>query len=361
MAMVKEYEFSVDLVFLLQILMALSTVIYLVRYVIKRQVSFPLVALLSLFLFLLGNSFFLRFTDIGLFNLIPAFLLCAGPFFWWFLKTFLHGDTKSAMISYHHFAPGFLGIGLYLLIDPYVLEPYQSVFIFLHSGFYIFNSTLVVIVSSVKKTGSFREELSFEDRKRRTSWYILSGVYLIYIMAFLETFIIHPLQQYRFIFVVVFLVFAVLVLRHIFSKVRYIYQVYKKRSPLKKAEKYSGSLLTALQSKTLSEQLEALMQNQKPYLNDTLELSTLAQILKTHPKNLSQAINENFQRNFFDYVNTYRVQEAQRLLADPSRKDHKIYEIMFEVGFNSRSSFNTAFKKVTGLTAGQYRKEYMKT
>ena len=359
--MEKEYEFSVDLVLLLQIIMGLCTMIYLFRYLSKKQVSFPVVSLFLLFMLLLGNSFFLRYTDVKIPNLIPAFLLLAGPLFWWFLKIYLYDETKPQILSYYHFAPGVFWIFLYLLVNPDILEPYHAVLIFLHSGFYIFKSTQQAIAYQGTSSRHSKQEPDLANRKWHTSLCILLAVYIIFIMALLETFVIHPLRQYRFVFVVVFLVFTMLLLRHTFYKMRYIYRVYKKRNTRKRAEKYQGSLLSALQSKTLSEQLETLMQSQKPYLNDTLEISTLAQILKTHPKNLSQAINENFHRNFFDYVNTYRVQEAQKMLTDPSRQDHKIYEIMYEVGFNSRSSFNTAFKKVTGLTAGQYRKQHRKT
>ena len=58
-----------------------------------------------------------------------------------------------------------------------------------------------------------------------------------------------------------------------------------------------------------------------------------------------------------DFVNEFRIKEAKSILKDPSKKEFTVLEILYEVGFNSKSSFNTAFKKHTGLTPTQFRKK----
>lgn len=62
-------------------------------------------------------------------------------------------------------------------------------------------------------------------------------------------------------------------------------------------------------------------------------------------------------KHFFDFVNEYRIEKAKELLTHPERKEYTVLEILYEVGFNSKSSFNTAFKKRTGLTPTEYRRK----
>ena len=99
--------------------------------------------------------------------------------------------------------------------------------------------------------------------------------------------------------------------------------------------------------------LEAYMQTEKPYLNDSLSLDGLANQTNIPAKHLSFLINQVSGKHFFDFVNTYRVEEAKRHLKE---SDFTVQQIMYEVGFNSKSSFNTAFKKNTNTTPSAYRK-----
>ena len=95
------------------------------------------------------------------------------------------------------------------------------------------------------------------------------------------------------------------------------------------------------------------MTTEKPYLEEALTLQNLAQKTEIPDKHLSFLINKVLGKHFFDFINMYRIQEAKILL---QKKDLNIQQIMYEVGFNSKSSFNTAFKKYTTLTPSKYRK-----
>ena len=66
-------------------------------------------------------------------------------------------------------------------------------------------------------------------------------------------------------------------------------------------------------------------------------------------------INRSFNQNFFEFVNKYRVAEAQKLLGDSSNASRTMIDIMHECGFNSKATFNTLFKKLVGMTPSQYR------
>jgi AraC-like DNA-binding protein len=105
------------------------------------------------------------------------------------------------------------------------------------------------------------------------------------------------------------------------------------------------------------QKLLKFMKSDKPYLDSELTLEQLATKLSLKPRVLSQAINDILQQNFFDFINRYRVDEAKALLTDPKNKKITVLEVLYQVGFNSKSSFNTLFKKYTSLTPTEFRKE----
>jgi AraC-like DNA-binding protein len=117
--------------------------------------------------------------------------------------------------------------------------------------------------------------------------------------------------------------------------------------------KYKSSSLTDDQQKNLIEKLQYLMNDQKPFLRPDFSLPDLARQLGVSVHLLSQAINTGLGKNFFELVAGYRVAEARLLLKD--QPNIKVEEIAEQVGYNSKSSFNTAFKKITGMTPSEYR------
>lgn len=119
--------------------------------------------------------------------------------------------------------------------------------------------------------------------------------------------------------------------------------------------KYQHSALSPELGKALMTDLDHLMEQTKPYLNSQLSLPQLASEMGVSVNYLSQAINEQKQQNFFDYINGYRVEEAKRSLVLNTQNQLTILDIAMNAGFNSKSAFYTAFKKFTQLTPGQYR------
>lgn len=105
------------------------------------------------------------------------------------------------------------------------------------------------------------------------------------------------------------------------------------------------------------EQLKILlkfMEAEKPYLDDKLTLQKLAKLTNLQEKQLSALINQHTGKHFFDFINEFRINDAKKLLKDQSQLT--VLEILYEVGFNSKSSFYTAFKKDTGVTPTDCRK-----
>jgi len=97
-----------------------------------------------------------------------------------------------------------------------------------------------------------------------------------------------------------------------------------------------------------------LMKTSKPYMEPKLTLSQLADELGISINHLSQVINQYEEKNFFDFVNSYRVEEFKARALDPANSNFSILAIAYDSGFNSKSSFNQVFKKVTGKTPSQY-------
>ena len=106
----------------------------------------------------------------------------------------------------------------------------------------------------------------------------------------------------------------------------------------------------------LIDQVSRHMETEKPYLTPALTLEKLAGQLRIQPRLLSNIINRHFDCNFFEFINSYRVEEAKRMLADNNHADKTMLDIMLDVGFNSKATFNTLFKKKVGMTPSEYRK-----
>lgn len=120
---------------------------------------------------------------------------------------------------------------------------------------------------------------------------------------------------------------------------------------------YAKSSLTKEESQEQLKRLRVYMQDEKPYLDGKLSLNQVAEKLEISPNHLSQVINENLNRNFFDFVNSYRVELVKQKLADPANERFTILALAYDSGFSSKSSFNEVFKKFTQMTPSQYQKQ----
>jgi len=121
-------------------------------------------------------------------------------------------------------------------------------------------------------------------------------------------------------------------------------------------KKYEKSTLSTEDSEKISSLLNEIMIKEKLYLSSDLSLPDLAQKLAVSTHHLSQILNERIGKNFFEYINGLRVEEAKKLLKDANSDYLSIAGIAQEAGFNSLSAFNTIFKKSTGSTPSSYRK-----
>lgn len=119
---------------------------------------------------------------------------------------------------------------------------------------------------------------------------------------------------------------------------------------------YEKSGLTKSKAHLIAQQLSILMEQKKLYLNNSLTITDLSQNLQISRNHLTQVINQVYGKNFYRFVNEYRVQAAQKLLIDIHYKSYTLSAIGLEAGFNSKISFNNNFKKITSMTPSEWRK-----
>jgi AraC-like DNA-binding protein len=112
-----------------------------------------------------------------------------------------------------------------------------------------------------------------------------------------------------------------------------------------------------LNSESLKRKLLHVMLVEKPYLKSDLTIYELAKMLNSNSKYLSVIINTDFNQNFATFINSYRIEEAKELLKEEANEQFTIEAIAKMSGFNSKSSFNNAFKQFQNVTPSQYKNE----
>jgi len=123
-------------------------------------------------------------------------------------------------------------------------------------------------------------------------------------------------------------------------------------------EKYEKSNLTEDDIIKFKERLLDVLKTKKLYLKSDLTLANLSEELGISNHNLSEVINKSFNKNFYDLINSYRVEEVKEIIKNPDFSHYSLLAIAFEAGFSSKSSFNTIFKKLTNTTPSEFRKQF---
>ena len=220
---------------------------------------------------------------------------------------------------------------------------------FVSAGFYLYWCYRMLL--EFRKSGS-------KNRKRELQW--LEVTFYIYSISFLISLIAYPMVQYisTFSFSIFNIIFRS---TYVLGTIAIGFTGLQKTSifnpiMIDKKEKYERSGLTKTKSDIIFQKLVALMEIDKVYLNPTLNLKDLSKLLGISKNHISQVINEKKQSNFYDFINAYRVEEIKRSIENKNYERQTLLSIALECGFNSKATFNLAFKKFTGKTPSQYIK-----
>lgn len=283
----------------------------------------------------LGNGIDLRLIFIGL-----STQLILGSLFYLYTKVLIvpnYKFTKHQLIHFLLFIPAFI-FG-FLITKDIVKQLPTSFFILLFVIYY--GHYLLYLLIALKSIFAIKETQKSETIK----WLkilagALIGIWLIYVLNLFEDFIpyiIGPISYSVLIFAVAFIAF----------KNGYIEKI--------GTIKYKTTAVEEGETDLLYSQVLALIKDEKQFKNSNISLKSLSKDLKTSPQKLSMAINSNFNNNFNVFVNSYRVEAAKEMLKDQNYANYTIAAIAYEVGFNSLSSFNEAFKKQTNQTPVGYK------
>lgn len=228
----------------------------------------------------------------------------------------------------------------------YFFKHHVNELMFAHMVIYLIASFYVVI-------SAFRQENLplAATQNPKLSWarkQVISLASIVIIFLVVKRTFIHDLGDHILAGHITLIIYAISFT--VISRSRFFHEEQTKTG--KKYEK--SSLTTDIQDNILLK-LTELMDTQKPFLNDSFSLPVLAKMLAVSPHHLSQILNEKLGQSFFDYTAAYRIREAQQLLSSPENAHIKIEEIAEMVGYNSKSAFNTSFKKIVGQTPSQFR------
>ena len=123
--------------------------------------------------------------------------------------------------------------------------------------------------------------------------------------------------------------------------------------------KYEKSGLKNKDARLYLDQLIKYMEEKKPYLDVDLSIHIVSEELEIPRHYLTQVINGMLGKNFYNFINEYRIEEVKKLLADEAYSKYTLTSIAFEAGFNSKSSFNSVFKTATGMTPSQFKDAHL--
>lgn len=308
-------------------------------------------------------------------HLEDGFILLFGPLLFFYTCSIVYRDFFFKRKDIFHFIP-FLFVTISLLSFYHSQSDEQKRFIEsavthreLPPAFYVvaaivYVHVLIYIVMSLQKVLNYRNEIKHQFasvRKINLDWlvFLILSVTLILLLSWVSVMI--PVTGARGWFeysllVIIFILFIfinLVVLKGLNQP-----EIFAGLETGRLVVDAATSPLVSSESELIRNRLEDLMRKEKVFLDSELNLESLAAKAGISAKKLSQVINTTYEKNFFDFVNAYRIEEAKRILRESSDPGLTVLEAMYQSGFNSKSSFNTIFKKTTGLTPSAYRYQH---
>ena len=302
-----------------------------------------------------------------LMHIDDGFLLLYGPIFYLYARGVIFRDFRLSGAHLLHLIPYLLLTASLLSFGSLMPETTEEILSnnlpwqFYSIGAVIYTHFFVYLGLTYKTLWRYRKIIKNEYSQIdqiNLDWlsFSLNSFGLLTIISLIHNFIALAKNVY------VFMVTLILLLIFIFYFVNTVILKALRQPEIfagiakNETSKYLGSNLTPDQIEEYKQQLLALLRTDKPFLNPQVSLSDLSERLSLSSKHLSQVINQSFDKNFFDFINSYRIQEVQKILKESGDDKLTVLEAMYEAGFNSKSSFNTAFKKETGQTPSEFRK-----
>jgi len=306
-------------------------------------------------------------------------LFCMGPLYLFYCRYLLYKDYHTSYKSLVHFIPA---VAVLLLMLPFYLVPATEKVAYMqglssNGTLKIPIGQLVFMAVHVFQTAAYVwVSYQFINKREEDLKRISSDVFAVKKLDWLRSFSFYfAVYQLLYLVLVVVLTFAKsfqiqvdYVMLFITSVSLYLIgyvaignpEIFRGTQELDTTESFDNDAAPPKNGNrfpALKEKLLLYMETNKPYLKSDLKISELADSLDVPYYHLSQLINSEFSVNFYDFINKYRVEEAKKLLVEDTR-NYKILAIAFEVGFNSKATFNRVFKNATDLTPSEFKEKY---
>lgn len=293
-------------------------------------------------------------------NLGSSFTLLLGPLLFLYIRSLVETNYKTDPKAAWHLVPA--GMHLLFIFFAYTIQPYAVKLELVNSGplfslsysklysSFLYLSITYYLIVCLKLTLQHQNSANKQKDKVDYSWvYTILGGFgskLLFDMIFVIG--IHngtyPL--------------AALICSRLLLYLTISFMIYKALSKPKILSEDSPqrNSLSNSSLETYNHKLERMMKDKGLYREPNLNIEQLSKEASIPVRSLSEVLNKSFNMSFYDYVNSHRIEEAMGLLSKKEFSDMTVLEILYEVGFNSKSSFNKAFKKQTGYTPSQYRR-----
>ena len=288
-------------------------------------------------------------------NVTLAFSALYGPLLFLYIKSLQLRDFNFTRYSYLHLLPFFLLLLVAVTLPKQDINSAGLIIIILLYAYLI--ASIITIrryQKIIKQTQSRYDGIAL----KWSIQVILACMVVVFMDLFNSLFQLNVFQEGEIFFVFVLislLVFVnMLVIKGLRQPALFAGISVEEELIFKETQtKYVNSIIAPDEITEFAARVKQFYEDQKPYLDLELDLVGLSKMVGLNPRQVSQAINTVYQTNFSDFTNDFRIEEAKVHLADSNMN---ITEILYEVGFNSKSSFYAYFKKKTGISPTQYRK-----
>jgi AraC-like DNA-binding protein len=324
--------------------------------------------ILTAWLSLLGIEFFTCALDYRIFGdpLLSSSFLLINPAFYLYVKSLILKDFRLKYIQMLHLAPFIVFETIaYWLNKPFSLENFfvsgiSRWYDYLFSAatlisWFHYNSASSLLI--YRHRNKLMDEFSTIESNKKITWlYFIVIFYNLYCFAIVITsiltfflkldFLLPHIVNYSALLLLVF----ILAYQGLHQKTISLYTEMEVRAK----ETVRSLQIPENRRKMIRQELEKYFLQSKPYLNPDLSMTMLAEHLKIPKHQLTDVLNADMGVNFFHYVNNFRIEAVKKMLSDP-RNRYSAEAVGYECGFNSKSSFFTVFKKLTGKTPMEYK------
>jgi AraC-like DNA-binding protein len=315
----------------------------------------------------------IKFITVSAFAVVP---FTYGPLLYFYVKSLTTEKPKIKLSFWLHFIPFILFLILSViyrdkdvinLLGFFNIDAYIKLRVFYSASFFISITTysLITFVIIAKHQRNIKNLFSYTSEKITLSWlkFVSIFFYITYLLMFsgglitiVEKLNFNPIEVSYFGLTLFAFAFSFYGYKQSgilseFDKTLII-ENNKKKKP-----RYEKSGLKKKDAEIILKRLLEYMGKDKPYLKSNLTIQDLADSLDVSRHHLTQVINEKLNKNFYTFINEYRVEEMKRKLLNKKYNKYTLDVLAYDSGFNSKSSFHSAFKSITGMTPAEFKKK----